>query len=87
MSSQGGALSWADILMFNFVSELPDKAALDKAPKVNKKFNLETSYPDKAPKLQNKVNLETSLTMLQRFRTRLTLKQDILDKVPKVQNN
>jgi len=30
----GGALSWADILMFNFVSELPDKAALDKAPKV-----------------------------------------------------
>jgi len=30
----GNALSWADILMFHFASELPDKTVVDKAPKV-----------------------------------------------------
>jgi len=30
----GGALSWADILLYHFVSELPDKAMADATPKV-----------------------------------------------------
>ena len=30
----GGRLSWADILVFYFCSELPDKTAVDAAPKI-----------------------------------------------------